>query len=341
MRTLLTGGAGFVGAHCVEHFMRATDDEVIVLDGIGYAGDPQRLAEVLRPHPEWLDRVRIFWHDLRAPILGHDLDDRIGHVDRVIHMAADSHVERSLLDPGPFIHNNVMGTVNVMDFCRAREVEKVIQISTDEVYGPAVGDYHHVEWDVIAPSNPYAASKACQEAVAFSYWRSYGVPVAITNTMNNYGERQHREKFVPMAVRKVLLGEPIPVHGVPTPDGWVAASRVWLHARNHADALRFLLDEVDFPAHTPGSADRCLRVNVAGDREIGVDEVVRMIGRAVGKEPHLEWVDYHSSRPGHDLRYSLDDSLLAHMGWKAPMTVEDSFAKTVRWYVDHPHWLGL
>lgn len=351
-RLLLTGGAGFIGHHTITHLLERTDWQVVVLDGLTYAGDARRVAEAI---PDTVDRARVelVWHDLRAPLVGSAAAERIGAADYVINMASDSHVERSMLDPVPFVRNNVDIALSVLEWCREVKPLKVIQVSTDEVYGPAPEGHAHVEWETVAPSNPYAASKACQEAIAYSYWRTFGVPLAITNTMNNYGERQHREKFLPMAVRRLLAGTPVPVHGRPLRPGvrrtvgprWRASSRVWMHARNHADALRFLLEQVPFPRYEGNVDDgrlRPLRLNVAGEAELGVDQVVRLTAEALGLPWHedmLDWVDYHSSRPGHDMRYSLDGTALAGLGWVAPVPLKESLARTVQWFARHPEWL--
>lgn len=361
---LLTGGAGFIGSHCIEHWLKTTDWNITCLDSLSYAGDVERLVDI-EPSIDW-GRVSILYHDLRAPLVDHPNERRIEHaknfgpVDHIVNMAAGSHVDTSISHPASFFRNNVDIAVNMLEYARLRAGEaKFVQVSTDEVYGPAPVGYSHREWDTIRPSNPYAGSKAAQEAAAFSWWRTYGLRVAITNTMNNFGERQHSEKFVPMAIRHLVEGVPVPVHGRPMKqiarngeyarEWWEASSRVWLHARNHADALRFLLDEVDFPTYAPAGDDGTatpVRFNVAGEREIGVDAIVGMIataisdhGTALGGGPLTEWVDFHSSRPGHDLRYSLDGGALAAAGWKPPVSIDESFAKTVRWYLDHPQWL--
>ena len=349
-RLLLTGAAGFIGAHCVEGILASTDWHIIAMDSTTYAGDVNRFADMDGFDP---DRVTIIWHDLRSPLLDHPNADRIGDVDYIINMAAGSHVDRSIADPAPFIRNNVDITLNLLEWVRATQRDaKVIQVSTDEVYGPAPDGYSHVEWDPIRPSNPYAGSKACQEAIAFSYWRTYGLQLAVSNTMNNIGERQHPEKFLPMVIRNLIKGEPVTLHGRPIyhnpgDDGiaaWRASSRVWLHARNHADALRWLLAEYDFPVYDPANDDgtsRPVRFNVAGEREIGVDEIVQMCATILDVKPRITWVDFHGSRPGHDLRYSLDGTALREAGWKAPVSLDESFERTVRWYLANPAWLGL
>lgn len=346
MRILLTGGAGFIGSHTVEHILATTDHEIVVLDSLSYAGDMSRFTDMKGFDPA---RVRFFYHDLRAPVQEHLIERivRAGEVDTVINMASESHVDNSIVDPAPFIDNNVRLTVNMLELAREIKPRVFIQVSTDEVYGAAPEGYSHKEWDVILPSNPYAASKAAQEAIAVAYWRTYNVPLVITNTMNNFGERQHREKFLPIVVRNLLNETPIPLHGKHVErlvgdlhQGWVASSRVWLHARNHADALLWLANKgaVEYDG---GDHSRPVRFNVAGDADLTGYDVVRLAANALQiKHPvDIQWIDYHSSRPGHDMRYSLDGTALREAGWNPPIGFSESFERTVRWMAAHPEWL--
>jgi dTDP-glucose 4,6-dehydratase len=333
-RVLITGGAGFAGHHLAEHQLLTTGWDLVIIDGLTYAGRPDRLTGCQGYDPS---RVTLLWHDLRAPVHGW-LDERIGDVAAVLHLAAESHVDRSIAAPAPFVRNNVDVTLNLLEWARTRPgLAHFVQVSTDEVYGPAAAGQAHAEWAPMLPSNPYSASKACQEAVAFSYWRTYGLPVVVVNIMNMFGERQHAEKFVPLATRAVLAGEQVPLHGRPTPEGaWQASSRCWLHARNFADALRWVLTET-VPA-TFGAADRPDRWHVAGE-EFSVLGIAHMIAAAAGKPLAYRWVDYHSSRPGHDHRYALDASKIAAAGWKAPVPLDESLERTVHWFMAHPEWL--
>jgi dTDP-glucose 4,6-dehydratase len=340
LRVLVTGGAGFAGSHLAEHLLVTTDWDLVILDGLTYAGRTDRLTDAAGFDPA---RVTLLWHDLRAPIHSW-LDDRIGPVEAVLHLAAESHVDRSIRDPVPFVTNNVAATLNVLEWARYREITHFVQVSTDEVYGPA--ELHaHAEWDTIRPSNPYSASKACQEAIAFSYWRTYGVPVTIVNIMNMFGERQSAEKFVPLAIKAVLAGDEVPLHGRHlnkiiaepwTGDAWEPSSRCWLHARNFADALRWVLTDTT-PAGFP-QTDRPDRWHVAGD-EKDVLEIAEAIAEAAGKPLRHAWVNYHFSRPGHDHRYALDASKIARAGWKAPVELGESLERTVHWFQSHPGWL--
>ena len=329
---LITGGAGFAGHHLVEHLLETTDWDLVVLDSLTYAGRTGRLTDCAGFDP---DRVKLLWHDLRAPIHPH-LDEQIGGVDAVLHLAAESHVDRSIADPAPFVRNNVDATLNLLEWARTRTLTHFVQVSTDEVYGPAREGQRHIEWDPHLPSNPYAASKSAQEALSIAWWRTYGVPVVISNTMNMYGERQHPEKFVPKVLRAALSGEQMSLHARVTPAGWEPSARHWLHARNHADALRWMIAETT-PAADP-DADRPDRWHVAGE-ELDVLQMAERIAKAAGRELRYEFVDYHASRPGHDHRYALDPSKVHAAGWKPPVGVDESLERTVRWAMAHPEWL--
>lgn len=334
-RILVTGSAGFIGSHFIDHTLQTTDHEVVALDGMTYAADLSRLTDL----PAFdTSRVKVLWHDLRSP-LNEGLVKEIGEVDWVVNFASDSHVDRSITDPVPFVMNNVSVVLNMLEYARLVEPEQFIQISTDEVYGDvAVGASK--EWDCIRPSNPYSGSKAAQEAIAYSYWRSYSVPVVITNTMNNFGSRQHPEKFVPLVIRKILNNETINIHGSLNEYGmWKSGSRYWLHAKNHADAILFLLENHQ-PQMYPAN-DLLSRFNVVGDNELTNLEIVQVIEDILDKDAHITFEDFHSSRPGHDLRYALDGTKLALEGWKAPLALEESFRDTVEWFVaNSERWLS-
>jgi dTDP-glucose 4,6-dehydratase len=332
LRVLVTGAAGFVAHHVVEHLLVSTDWSLVALDALTYAGRTDRLTDMAGYDP---DRVSLLWHDLRAPIHAH-LDDRIGPVDAVLHLAAGSHVDRSIADPVPFVTNNVDGTLHLLEWARTRTLSHFVQISTDEVYGPAAPDHRHREWESAIPSNPYAASKAAQEALGIAWWRTYGVPLVIANTMNMIGERQHAEKFVPLTIRAVLASQPVPLHARRMDGGWEPSTRHWLHARNFADALRWVLAGT-VPAAYP-VADRPDRWHVAGE-ERDVFEMARAIAEAADRPLFHEFLDYHSSRPGHDHRYALDAGKIAAAGWKPPVDLDESLARTVRWTLAHPEWL--
>lgn len=321
---LITGGAGFIGRSFVSKVLRETDWNIVIIDSLTYAGDANRLALADGFDPS---RVRVLWHDLRAPI-NQTLIDRIGPVQLIANIASESHVERSISDPVGFFLANCALVAHILEYARSVKPRVFLQISTDEVYGPAAGDHAHKEWECHIPSNPYSASKSAQEALAISYWRTYGVPVVITNTMNNFGESQHAEKFVPLCVRKIMARESIAVHGSRLDDGtFVSGSRFWLHADNHADALLYILRNLT-PDSYPES-DRPSRWHIAGDVEISNLEIVDMVAGRLGIPAKVEPVDYHASRPGHDLRYALDGSAIQRAGWIPPADFKTSFERTI------------
>lgn len=334
-RVLLTGASGFVGSHVLRHLLTKTDYEVVCLASFRHRGLTDRIRLATDGVDAAYTRTRVITHDLTAPV-SPVLAAEIGRIDYVLNVASESHVDRSIVEPGPFIQNNVALITNMLDYAREYPVEKFLHVSTDEVYGPAAPGHAHREWvDQYLPSNPYSASKAAQESIAYSYWRTYGIPVIITNTMNIIGEMQDTEKFIPMTIKRVLAGEMMAIHAAP---GGTIGSRFYLHARNQADALLFALDQ-DIPSY--GDTDTPAKWHVVGEREMDNLEMALMVADYVGKPLRYELVDFHSSRPGHDLRYALDGSKIADAGWFAPRSLEDSLEQTVRWTLAHPEWLAL
>ena len=326
MRVLITGGAGFIGHHLCEHILRNTDWEIVSLDRLDTSGNLNRLADL----PVWQkekQRVRIVFHDLKAAINGQ-LNSQIGRVDYILHLAAASHVDRSIEDPVSFVMDNVVGTANLLEWARRHDrLQRFIYFSTDEVFGPAPSGVFYKEWDRYKSGNPYAASKAGAEELCVAYENTYKMPVMVGHCMNVIGERQSPEKYVPSTIRKVLAGEQVLIHADPTCT--IPGSRFYIHARNVADATLFLLDNGK-------SGDK---YNIVGEREVNNLEMAQSIAAILGKPLDYKLISFHASRPGHDLRYSLDGSKMAEMGWKPPKTFEESLEKTVRWSVAHPEWL--
>jgi dTDP-glucose 4,6-dehydratase len=312
---LISGGTGFIGHHLIDYLLDETDWRLTALDSLTYAGNPDKVR--LDP------RLRIVYHDLRAP-----LDpERTGPVDYVFNLASSSHVEHSITAPAPFIANNVAIATTMLDWARQVMPELFIQFSTDEVYGPAPEGIEHAEWSTILPSNPYAASKAAQEAIAIAYWRTYDVPLVITNTMNVFGENQHPEKFVPKVAEHVRVGAAVPIHGEQVNGEWRSGSRHWVYARDVAEAMHFIATHV-MPERYP-STDRPTRYNVVGTEEANNYDLASRIADVLGKPLHVEWVDFHRTRPGHDRRYALDGRKLAQRGWTPRIGVTEGLRRTV------------
>lgn len=326
-RLLLTGGAGFIGHHTVEHVLLNTDWEIVILDRLTYAGNLNFLTD-MDSWEENKHRVTFVYHDFRSPI-SETTENLIGHIDYIVHMGAESHVDRSIDDPMPFAESNVIGTVNMLNYAKKIKPIKFVYVSTDEVYGASVNGHLHKEGEPHKPSNPYSASKSGAEAFCYAYWNTYNMPIVITNTMNNFGERQNSEKFIPKTVKAIMNGEEVTIHCKKI-DGKIQdiSSRCWLHARNHADGLLFVLEH-----GLPGE-----RYNITGDK-LSVEEVALMIGKVLGKEVKIKYEDFHSFRPGHDMHYGLDGSKLRDLGWSAPFNFNDSLSKAVKWAVENPKWL--
>lgn len=201
MRILLTGVGGFIGSHILSHLLKNTSHEIVGVASWKHKGTPARILED-ENYQKNKDRVTIVTHDLISPFT-NDVKEKMGHIDYIINIAADSHVDRSITDPVPFILNNTNLILTMLEYAREIKPKGFIQFSTDEVYGQAPIGINHAEWSPIIPSNPYSASKAAQEAIAISYWRTYNVPLIITNTMNVFGEYQDREKFIPLCIDRI------------------------------------------------------------------------------------------------------------------------------------------
>lgn len=342
MRVLLTGAGGFVGHHTLAHLLKTTDWTVVATDSFRHAGISARLREVRDELPkEFSQRVKVVTHDLRAPIDPITADE-LGSPNVIINMASESHVDRSLIDPRPFVENNIALALTVLEYARSLDdLRCFIQVSTDEVYGPAKPGQYHAEYDEIIPSNPYSASKAGQEALATAYWRSFGLPMIITNTMNIFGERQDPEKFVPKTVRALLNNERMTVHARTVEGQIVSGSRFYLHARNQADILRFLIDRFSTTPHRYADGlSRPERFNVVGDVEVSNDDLVRTIAKIMGvNEDCVDYLDVADSRPGHDLRYALDGGKLRDLGWTPPVPFIQSLERTVVWTANNPRWV--
>lgn len=327
MKVVVTGSAGFIGSHFVEHILANTDWDVVGLDSFRHRGDSVRVSS----NP----RLKIHTCDLRQPISARitDLDD----ADFIVNFASESHVDRSIDEPRSFIENNTSLAISVFDLALNVKAKKIIQISTDEVYGAALEGTKHKEWSPILPSNPYAASKACQEAVGISFWRTYNLPLIIVNGMNMFGERQDPEKFIPGTIQKVVNGDLVTVHG----SSEYIGKRHYIHARNFSDALLFLLREKNPTLYEDSMTESSMpdRFNVVGEVERDNLELAKKVAEIIGKPLRYELLDFHKARPGHDRRYALDGDKLKELGWKQPITFDESLEKTVKWFLSNQEWI--
>tara|TARA_Y100000287_G_scaffold154113_1_gene130444 strand:+ start:918 stop:1937 length:1020 start_codon:yes stop_codon:yes gene_type:complete len=337
-RALVTGGAGFIAHHVISQILKQTDWEIVTLDRLDFSGNLNRLQDVLKDFSdEDRSRVNVVFHDLKAAV-NPLIASEIGKVDYILHLAAGSHVDRSIEYPMEFVLDNVVGTANILDYARSVDnLERFVYFSTDEVFGPAPAGVNYEENDRYNSTNPYSATKAGGEELAVAYNNTYGVPVYITHTMNVFGQRQHPEKFIPMCIKRIRDGESITIHSDPTKT--VPGSRHYIHAEDVADALLFLLNQDTIEENNWGGA-KCPKFNIVGARELNNLELAQMIALIQNKQLNYELVDFHSQRPGHDLRYALSGEKMKMMGWE-PKPIEERVSEVVQWTLDNPRWIKL
>ena len=338
-RALITGGAGFIAHHLIGQILERTDWEIVSLDRLDYSGNLNRLHDLMLTFdPEVRKRVRIVHHDLKAE-LNPLVRSEVGNVDYIIHLAAGSHVDRSIDYPMEFVMDNVVGSVNILEFARTQKnLERFVYFSTDEVFGPAPDGIKYKENDRYNSTNPYSATKAAAEEIAVAYENTYGLPIYITHTMNVFGERQHPEKFIPMCIKKTRDGESVTIHSDSTKT--IPGSRHYIHAEDVADAVLFLLDYEGEFEKTWGGA-KCPKFNIVGSEELNNLDLATIIAEAQGKELKYEMVDFHSSRPGHDLRYALDGDKMKKLGWEPAKSVRERIAEVTKWTLDNERWITL
>ncbi len=333
-RVLLTGISGSIGVHVMHHIFKNTDWEIVGIATYQHKGIAERITEMMENHLENWKRLTLITHDLTKPFT-KAVKDRIGRVDYIINLASLSDVDASIKDPVPFMRNNIDLMYTMLEYAREAKPEIFVQFSTDEVYGASEEAQRYEEWSSIVPSNPYSASKASQEAIAISYWRSYGVPVVITNTMNNFGEFQQPSKYPVIIQRALTDGKKVKVHGT---EGHMG-TRYYIHSRNAADALLFILKKLPPRIYRAGTVDRPDRYNIVGDEQVDNLSLAKIIASLMGKELKYELEDFHSTRPGHDLHYGLDGTKLKKKGWRSPLSFEESLKNTIEWQIQNPQWI--
>ena len=339
---LITGGAGFIAHHLIYFLLKNTDWNLVSLDRIDYSGNLNRLDSILsKLKPEQKSRVKVVYHDLKSEI-NPWIRKELGEIDIILHLAAGSHVDRSIDFPMEFVLDNVVGTANILEYARSinksNGLERFIYFSTDEIFGPAPKGVDYKENDRYNSTNPYSASKAGGEELSVAYENTYGLPVYITHTMNVFGERQHPEKFIPMCIKKIRDGETVTIHSDKSKKN--AGSRHYIHAEDVAEAIYFLISnkiesKIDF-----GGA-KCPKFNIVGSEEIDNLELAKIIASCQGKELNYEMVDFHSSRPGHDLRYSLSGKKMKKLGWIPSIKLTERIKQVVDWSLKNENWIEL
>ena len=331
----ITGGAGFIAHHAIETILDETDWEIVTVDRIDFSGNYNRLVDVLENHPE-RKRVKTVWHDLKAEF-NPQIKAFIGNVDYIVHMAAGSHVDRSIDYPMEFVMDNVVGTVNVMDWARGLDsLDRMIYFSTDEVFGPAPKGTKFKEWDRYNSTNPYSASKAGAEELAVAYQNTYGLPIYISHTMNVFGERQHPEKYIPMCIKKIRDNETVTIHSDKSKQ--IPGSRHYIHAEDVSEAILFLLNN-NFKNEIDWGGAKCPKFNIVGSEEINNLELAQIIAKAQNKDLIYKMVDFHSSRPGHDLRYSMSGEKMKKLGWVPKIKLSKRINQVVEWSLKNPNWI--
>ena len=316
MNVLVTGGCGFIGSNLVHHLRTARPDWLVVtLDKLTYAGNLENLAALER------DPRHVF---VRGDVCNRELVDYVlaqHRIDAVLHLAAESHVDRSILGPEVFVHTNVLGTQTLLEASKVAKVRRFVMVSTDEVYGSLGATGAFTETSPLQPSSPYSASKAAADLIALAYGHTFGLDVVVTRCSNNYGRFQFPEKLIPLMIVNALSDKPLPVYG----DG--GNVRDWLHVADHCDALLAVLER--------GRAGEVYNIGGGAERK-NIDLVRGLLG-LLGKSETL--IRFVADRPGHDRRYAIDPGKIrSELGWKAAHTFEAGLAETVRWYLENKSW---
>lgn len=311
MRVVVTGGAGFIGANLTRLLVRETAHEVVVLDALTYAGHLSSLEGLM-------DSIRFVRGDIRDQDV---VRDAFSGAEAVLHLAAESHVDRSIRDGRAFLETNVIGTQVVLDAARACGVRRFVHVSTDEVYGALGETGVFTEDSPLAPRSPYAASKASADLLALAHRETYGLPVVITRCSNNYGPYQFPEKLIPLAIVRALHGRSVPVYG------HGANIRDWIHVEDHCRGLLAALDR--------GMPGRVYNLGASAERT-NLDTVRGVLRELEVSEDLIEFVE---DRPGHDFRYAINSARArTELGWAPRWDAAEALAATVRWYRDHRSW---
>jgi dTDP-glucose 4,6-dehydratase len=316
MNVLVTGGCGFIGSNLVKHLHRVRPDwRIVVLDKLTYAGNLENLAELDGDPRHLFVRADVGNRDLCEHVL------RTQHIEAVLHLAAESHVDRSVLGPEAFAVTNVLGTQALLEASRAAGVRRFVMVSTDEVYGSLGPEGAFVEESPLRPSSPYSASKAAADLFALAYGTTFGLDVVVTRCSNNYGPYQFPEKLIPLMIVNALHDEPLPVYG----DG--GNVRDWLHVEDHCAALLLALER----------GRRGETYNIGGGAERPNLAIVRGILARLGKPESL--IRYVKDRPGHDRRYAIDPTKAKReLGWEPAHGFERGLDETISWYLEHRGW---
>lgn len=304
MKILITGGAGFIGSNFVRYMLeKYPDPEFVVLDKLTYAGKMENLQDVM-------DKITF----IKGDICDRGDVEAVGDCDAIFNFAAETHVDRSILDAGVFVRTEVLGTYNLLDYARKNDVEKYIQISTDEVYG-SVKKGSFKENDVLEPSSPYSASKAGADLLVKAYHNTYGLPILITRSSNNYGPYQYPEKLIPVLILNALHDKPLPIYG----EG--KNIRDWIYVLDNCEAI-----DLVFKKGKDGEI-----YNIGTGNEKSNIEIAKLILKELNKPESL--IKFVNDRLGHDFRYSLNIHKIQKLGWKPSTPFNQGLRETINWYM--------
>lgn len=325
MKILVTGGAGFIAHHVIEYLLENTNAEIVSLDRLDTSGSLSRINTILSMNKDWVKRLKVVWHDLKSPISDYNAKMIGDDVTHILHFAAASHVDRSILYPIEFVMDNVVGTCNILDYARlqCKNLQFFLYFSTDEIFGSAPIGVKYKENDRYRSSNPYSASKAGGEELCVAYHNTYNLPLIITHTMNVYGERQHPEKYIPIIINKLLKGEELEIHS--NSEQTEAGKRHYLHAKDVASAVHFLMKN-----HTFGE-----KYNIVANEESDNLQLALKIAKIMDKELKYKLIDPKVTRPRHDFRYSLCGEKLKNMGWQQKINLDDGLKDTISWFINN------
>ena len=315
MRILVTGGAGFIGSCFVRHMLKKHPDyKIINLDCLTYAGNIENLDDI-KNNPNYTF--------VKANICDKQKVDEItANVDCIVNFAAESHVDRSILNPEIFIETNVLGTLNLLEAAKKHKIKRYLQVSTDEVYGSLGKDGYFYETTPLSPNSPYSASKASADMLVKAYFETYKTPVLITRCSNNYGPYQYPEKLIPFFISKLLKGEKVPLYG----DGLNV--RDWLYVYDHCSAIDTVLHK--------GNIGEVY--NVGGHNEKSNIEITKIILKEMNKDESS--IEYVQDRLGHDRRYAIDNNkITTTLGWEPSVTFEEGIKLTIDWYLNNTQWI--
>ena len=309
MKILITGGAGFIGCNFVRYMLKKyPDEEIVVLDKLTYAGRLENLQDVM-------DKITF----IKGDICNKENVEKAGECDIIFNFAAETHVDRSIIDAGIFVKTDVLGTYTLLEYARKNDIEKYIQISTDEVYG-SIEKGSFKEEDILDPSSPYSASKAGADLLVRAYYKTYGLPVLITRSSNNFGPYQYPEKLIPVLILNALHDKPHPIYG----EG--KNVRDWIYVLDNCSGIDFVFQKGKFEEI----------YNIASGNEKMNIEIANLILEELKKTKSL--IKFVKDRPGHDFRYSLDTTKIRELGWKPKVKFEEGIKETVRWYIENERW---